>query len=214
MLKLLSLVVLVGLAAVRQVDSHGRLLNPPARSSCWREFPGKCSTEYTDNQMNCGGFWQQHSVNGGKCSVCGEDWSLRNKMFERPAGSKYTGFKVRNYQQGQTVDVTVEITANHLGWFEFRVCNVDDRTGDADQSCLDKNLLADRNGVTRFQIGSRLGMFTYQLVLPKSLRCNHCVFQWKYQAGILYIVSESLYIFKNFVSRKQLGRRSSGAVLW
>ena len=28
----------------------------------------------------------------------------------------------RNYRPGQLIDVTIEITAAHLGYFEFRLC--------------------------------------------------------------------------------------------
>lgn len=160
---------------VAGVHSHGRLLDPPARTSCWRQFPGKCVAEYTDTQMNCGGFDVQHNKNGGRCTACGEDWS-GPREFSR-GGPKYTGFIVRRYAQGQTIDVSVEVTANHLGWFEFSVCSLDGKSGDADEACLSRNLLRDRSGNSRFDIGSYVGHVTYQMVLPKGLSCKHCVLQ-------------------------------------
>lgn len=48
------------------VTSHGRLIDPPARSSCWREFPNMCKTDFTDNQMYCGGKEIQWNKNGIK----------------------------------------------------------------------------------------------------------------------------------------------------
>lgn len=48
------------------VTSHGRLIDPPARSSCWREFPKMCKAEFTDNQMFCGGKEIQWNKNGKK----------------------------------------------------------------------------------------------------------------------------------------------------
>ena len=61
------------------VESHARLLSPPARSSCWREF-AQCPIEYTDNQMNCGGFAKQvlyyiYSTSHSKIPV---NWKKKN----------------------------------------------------------------------------------------------------------------------------------------
>lgn len=44
------------------VLGHGRMLNPPARSSAWRE-DSRFPTYYDDNQMFCGGFYTQWIVN-------------------------------------------------------------------------------------------------------------------------------------------------------
>ena len=30
------------------------------------------------------------------------------------------------YEPGQEIDIEVDITANHMGWFEFRLCHHDD----------------------------------------------------------------------------------------
>lgn len=74
----------------------------------------------------------------------------------------------------------VKVTANHWGWFEFRLCNADSlyaQGKDATQECLNQNLLKDVNGKTRHNIGSTIGMTNFRLVLPSGLSCNHCVFQ-------------------------------------
>jgi hypothetical protein len=49
---------------IKQADSHGLLLIPPARSSAWREDPARFPSFYGDNQMFCGGVntqWGQNS---------------------------------------------------------------------------------------------------------------------------------------------------------
>lgn len=47
-----------------------------------------------------------------------------------------------------------KVTANHLGYFEFRLCNVDNLNGmDATQACLDKTILRDKFNKKQFQIG-------------------------------------------------------------
>lgn len=47
-----------------QVNCHGRLLVPPARSSAWREDPIKFPINYNDNSMFCGGFNALWQING------------------------------------------------------------------------------------------------------------------------------------------------------
>ncbi len=86
----------------------------------------------------------------------------------------------------QTIRVTIDLTANHLGYFEFRVCNRDELNAgiDATQECLNKHLLQDSFGNTRFLISSRMnGLLNFGLRLTRGLKCNNCVLQWKYHAG-------------------------------
>lgn len=53
-------------------------------------------------------------------------------------GGKYgQGVTVRKYNPGSPITIRVELTASHMGYFEFRLC--DDIN--ARQKCLDKNLL-------------------------------------------------------------------------
>jgi hypothetical protein len=172
--------LLVILQMVSFINCHARLLEPVARSSAWRKFPNlSFPVEYTDNQMNCGGFWQQWSINGGKCSICGEDWSLPVRQYDL-GGPKYRGLLVAEYVQSQEITVTVEVTANHLGFFEFRVCSLDSAglNTDASIDCLNKNLLIDIYGNRRQLVTSmHVGLLNYRLSLPAGLTCNHCVFQ-------------------------------------
>lgn len=49
-------------AKINYTNAHGRLLDPPARSTAWREDPSRFPTNYDDNSMFCGGFYTQWSV--------------------------------------------------------------------------------------------------------------------------------------------------------
>ena len=77
--------------------------------------------------------------------------------------------------------VDIELTSNHLGYFEFRVCDLAaNHLEEATADCLRKNLLRDPLGHNRFHVPSSMnGLKTYQLVLPKNMHCDHCVFQFK-----------------------------------
>ena len=89
----------------------------------------------------------------------------------------------------------LKITANHYGWFEFRLCNRDENGGaEATHECLNKYLLADASGNTRFNIGSTLGKITTQVRLPSGLSCQQCVIQVKeYQFKKRYFNLISVY---------------------
>jgi hypothetical protein len=39
---------------------------------------------------------------------------------------------------GETIDVEVEITAHHMGYFDFKVCPNEDFSLDKGQDCFDK----------------------------------------------------------------------------
>ena len=45
-------------------------------------------------------------------------------MFEK-GGKKYLGKIVKAYAKNSVINVTIHVTANHRGFFEFRVCNID-----------------------------------------------------------------------------------------
>ena len=132
----------------------------------------------------------------GKCGICGEDYSAP-KLWER-GGRNYVGRSVRTYTQGQVIDVYVQVgesnikldkirfiifyfqnqklTAEHLGYFEFRICNVDGWNKEATQECLDQTILKDQAGKSKFYVNLSFKYY-YKLVLPAGLKCNHCVFQ-------------------------------------
>ena len=69
----------------------------------------------------------------------------------------------------QVMEVEVEITANHLGYFEFRLCAHDNKEP-ATQACFDKHLLqlADGSG-TRLPITKDMFLTRLQLRLPKGM---------------------------------------------
>ena len=72
-----------------------------------------------------------------------------------------------------------QLTKNLLGYFEFRLCNVDKFFDDATQVCLDQTLLTTENGQTKFYVGDKIGKIDVKIDLPKELTCDHCVFQVK-----------------------------------
>ena len=103
------------------VAPHGRLLEPPSRTSAWRVgFP--TPPNYNDHETNCGGFGRQWQRNGGRCGVCGDAWDQPQPRAGEGGGVYGKGVLVRSYARGQRITVSAQITANHKGYFEFRLC--------------------------------------------------------------------------------------------
>ncbi|CAF0719652.1 unnamed protein product [Adineta steineri] len=169
-----------------QCHGHGYLADPPARSSAWlfdADF-ATCCQYFNHAQMSCGGAYYQWAVQGGKCSICGEAHDIKPRLLGR-GDAMYLGKIVRTYIQGSFIPVTVVLTANHRGVFEFRLCNIEKNNlnEDATQSCLDLNLLNIVHGSTKYFVEATFTTIHVNVSLPASLTCDHCVFQWKYITG-------------------------------
>lgn len=94
-------------------------------------------------------FKVQWMLSGGKCGICGDPYNQKQPR-DHEAGGKYaSGIITRHYTESQQIDVDVEITANHKGWFEFRICPNNDVKKAATQTCFDKYLLKFANNATR-----------------------------------------------------------------
>ncbi|CAF1008607.1 unnamed protein product [Rotaria sp. Silwood1] len=187
MIMMLGLLYILACCFV-SIHGHGYLLDPVARSSAWlvdQSFK-QCCTYPNHMEMFCGGTQHQWNVHGGKCGICGESYDRPVKVFEK-GGAMYTGKIVKTYNQGQQIDVTVVLTANHKGYFEFRLCNLDNNpNSDATQECLDRRLLKIAGtDSTKFRDVDKYGSqaITVRVQLPSDVACRHCVFQWKYTTG-------------------------------
>ena len=86
------------------------------------------------------------------------------------------------------MEVEVELTTNHWGWFEFKLCPVNDKTRKETQKCMDKYPLhlVDDPKSTKFWIpenSKKKDIFTYKVQLPPNVVCSQCVVQWTYRTG-------------------------------
>jgi hypothetical protein len=86
---------------------------------------------------------------------------------------------------GQVIDVSVQLTANHFGYFVFRVCPVTDESREVTQECLNKHeLKVDGTNYPKYKLSNaKTGIFTVKVKLPDGLSCDRCVFQWDYRSG-------------------------------
>ncbi|KAK4001909.1 uncharacterized protein LOC123471061 [Daphnia magna] len=176
------LAILVG--GLHNVAGHGRMLDPPSRSSMWR-LGFQTPKNYDDNGLNCGGRSVQHnSINKGRCGECGDEWSLPRPRANDEGGLYGTGTIGQTYKTGSYVRVSVELTSSHLGYFEFRLCPKRSAEELVTQECLDNYLLRLSDGSTRYQVPDYTATWYDMLVkLPDGLTCDHCVIQWYYTTG-------------------------------
>ncbi|XP_076312351.1 uncharacterized protein LOC143225968 [Tachypleus tridentatus] len=123
--------------------------------------------------------------NGGKCGICGDAWNDPQPRKNEAGGVYGKGIIVRKYQSGQEITVKVQLTANHKGFFEFKLCPNNNPRKVATQECLDRYplALADGSGYKYIVPNNRAETYSVQLRLPSGLTCTQCVFQWTYTAG-------------------------------
>ncbi|XP_057375299.1 uncharacterized protein LOC130696232 [Daphnia carinata] len=180
--------IIASMAVVQfsKVAGHGYICDPPGRSSMWRKECGGFSTptNVDDMGLNCGGLEVQfNGVNQGRCGECGDEWSLPRPRSNDEGGLYGTGVIGKTYRQGSVINATVLLTANHYGFFTFRLCPKTSAQQLVTQQCLDQRLLTLSDGSTKFLIQT-LGVYFYpKIQLPPGLTCNNCVLQWRYTTG-------------------------------
>ena len=167
---------------------HGGLVEPPSRA-VMHDY-GFPDNPVDNNWMEgfCGGKAHQWSEEiGGKCGICGDAWDAAVRQHEAPGGRYANGVIVRRYSPGELITVTSHITANHVGFVEFRLCPNNNVDQDPDQDCFDRDeavLVIEETGDTKFWITDAMGtgQFSTRVRLPL-WECDQCVLQWTYRNG-------------------------------
>ena len=63
-------------------------------------------------------LFQRQQMFNGSCGICGDPYD--GERVSEAGGIYANGIIVANYAMGDTIEVQVEITALHMGYFEFR----------------------------------------------------------------------------------------------
>lgn len=183
MLRLFSCLCLISL-----VWGHGSMVEPPSRAvMADHGFPSN-PRDYNWMEGFCGGKGHQWSAEiGGKCGICGDAWDAETREHEAPGGKFANGVIVRHYRPGQVITVTSHITANHVGYVEWRLCPNDNTDQDPGQDCFDREdaaLVLEETGDTKFWIEDAWGAgeVSTRVRLPM-MECSQCVLQWTYRNG-------------------------------
>ena len=176
--------------------AHGSLVEPPSRAVMNTHGFPDCPPDYDWSAGYCGGKFHQWSPGiDGRCGICGDPWDAEVRQHEAPGGQFATGQIVRQYQAGQVIPVTTHITANHVGFLEFRLCSNNNPRQDPGQDCFDQEeavLTLTQAGPGSYitetdptklwieDVGS--GLFNAAVRLP-DLECSQCILQWTYRNG-------------------------------
>ena len=76
----------------------------------------------------------------GRCGICGDPWDKDPRPHESPGGVFANGIIARVYRPGEEVEVEVDVTANHFGFFTFKLCPNNNTASDPKQDCFDRFL--------------------------------------------------------------------------
>jgi len=178
--------LILGVMFFPETSGHGRLMEPPARNCMWR-FGFLNPINYNDNEIFCGGVSKQFEDNGGKCGVCGDSWEDPHPQPHETGG--YFGNRIisRTYVKGSYIDLEVELTANHQGHFQFKLCPVQNIRSyeEASQSCFDNNIIRALDGADDFPIDTKKMKTTVRVSgkLPAGLTCQRCIMQWTWRSA-------------------------------
>ena len=78
----------------------------------------------------------------------------------------------------------VDLTTNHLGYFEFHLCVRDEKDKDPlTHACFEQHALQNPKSESKFNIGSAKGYLKFKIQLPQGITCKACVLRWKYSTG-------------------------------
>ncbi|KDO22779.1 hypothetical protein SPRG_12207 [Saprolegnia parasitica CBS 223.65] len=173
-------------ATISQTEAHGRMVMPPHRGyigrlPAFKDIP----INYSDNGLNAGGIG---GTKGGKHGVCGDPF---NGARDHETGGMYGLFPKLGskaigacYKPGQTLDLNIQITANHKGFFEFGICKLNGKGDKETEECF--QTLTQPNGEKQWPLPAGNDFFKMQYNLPKDLKCDgdsHCVLRWWYAGG-------------------------------
>ena len=114
--------------------------------------------------------------------MCGDSPAVSKPRPHELGGTRGSGLITATYGEGAVVDIKVDITANHKGSFQFRLCNADNSPCDKYEHFGEPLKRANDPTETRFQIPAQdQGVpkpYDMQYKLPDGFQCEHCVLQW------------------------------------
>ena len=75
--------------------------------------------------------------------MCGDPWGQRPRNHEAPGGRYANGIIVKEYRVGETMEVEIDLSANHRGSFTFKLCQNNNVRRDSHQRCFDRYVNSD-----------------------------------------------------------------------
>jgi hypothetical protein len=177
------------LLSVSNVIGHGYLKKPCAQNAKFA-FCGvqDAPKNYDGHGLFCGSVKNTYpnypSKVPFKCGICGD--SPNGPFDHEPNGKFYDPRIVETYTRGQTIDITVAITASHMGEFWFEICNLDQ--SQLSNECF--TTFSDRNfTITSYESKD----YNMKYTLPADLTCKNCVIRFNWLANNNPTLPNELY---------------------
>lgn len=202
-LVLITLIYLTGKAC-----SHGTVIDPMSRASRWR-FDKTAVPDWNDKQSWCGGVEEQWHKHGGKCGICGDNYSDPRPREHELGGIYGDGKIVKTFESGSDITIQLKISSNHYGYSRFDLCNMDPLKAKGaiteEEECFDEKVLTAKGEEKWYFPVHQTKIYEIDLKLPK-ITCNHCVFRWTWRTGKFNILINNFSkLFKYFfMCREQL----------
>ncbi|ESO97487.1 hypothetical protein LOTGIDRAFT_159528 [Lottia gigantea] len=159
--------------------SYARLVEPPNRSSLWRDRVPWVRYNYYDYSINCGEEYVPYIADQKYwCGVCGDP--LNGAQSHLYGGNYVRRYIIsRKYPKGyKFISVTVETNVRQ-GLFEFFICPHEFSSVAVNHSCFENHRLKIKGfGDVYYVINP--GVHKLRLVIPTDFRCNHCVLKWRF----------------------------------
>lgn len=102
---------------------------------------------------------------------------------------------VRNYFPGASIDLMIDVVANHGGQFVFEICWRDNLDVIETEDCFESLKLSGNNidvddedksypGLSyELDAAKGTGLYTMSVDLPLNRTCEHCIFRWHWRSA-------------------------------
>lgn len=130
--------------------------------------------------------------NAGKCGVCGDPYD--GDRLHETGNLMALNESSRNYFPGSSVDLMVEIVANHGGKFKFEICWRDKLEIKETEECFMPLKLSNAKGASNLDDNNSdheynldpnggTGIYTMSVDLPNNKTCEHCILRWHWKSA-------------------------------
>lgn len=126
--------------------------------------------------------------NEGKCGICGDPYD--GERLHETGNAMALNETARNYFPGSSIDLMIEIVANHGGQFKFEMCWRDSWNDTETEDCFEglKVSVAKENNnqpSDYYQLDptSGTGIFTMSVDLPIDRTCERCILRWHWKSA-------------------------------
>ncbi|RZB41036.1 Chitin bind 3 domain containing protein, partial [Asbolus verrucosus] len=123
----------------------------------------------------------QWGPNKGKCGVCGDNWASPVPRTNENTGTFGNGIVTKTYKSGSVIDISVTLTANHMGTFTYSLCVLQDPSKPESEDCFTDLKLADGSSV--YNVDANDYDISNKVQLPAGVTCERCVLRWHYKTG-------------------------------